>query len=110
MDIRQIRLFCRIVDLRSFSLAADEMHITQPAAREKLLRSTMRQNSLIWRMSISVAYLRVCVSDQRRRAGIAGVAREAPEARPPGAAARQPEEPVDEEGGVARRRPRRDRH
>ena len=40
MDIRQIRLFCRIVDLRSFSLAADEMHIcllytsTLPTNRE----------------------------------------------------------------------------
>src|SRR5674476_970959 len=48
-------------------------------------------------------------SDERRRAGIAGVAREAIEARPPGAATRQLEQPVDEEAGVARRRPRRPR-
>ncbi len=36
MDIRQIRLFCRIVDRKSFSLAADEMHITQPAASQQV--------------------------------------------------------------------------
>ena len=36
MDIRQIRLFCRIVDRKSFSLAADEMHITQPAASQQI--------------------------------------------------------------------------
>ena len=32
MDVRQLKLFCRIVERRSFSLAADDMHITQPAA------------------------------------------------------------------------------
>jgi DNA-binding transcriptional LysR family regulator len=32
MDLRQLKLFCRIVDRRSFSLAAEEMNITQPAA------------------------------------------------------------------------------
>jgi DNA-binding transcriptional LysR family regulator len=42
MDIRQIRLFCRIVDRRSFSLAADEMHITQPAASQQI-RSLERE-------------------------------------------------------------------
>src|SRR5665647_1323578 len=42
MDIRQIRLFCRIVDRRSFSLAADEMHITQPAASQQV-RSLERE-------------------------------------------------------------------
>src|SRR5512140_3591803 len=42
MDIRQLRLFCRIVDRRSFSLAADEMHITQPAASEQI-RSLERE-------------------------------------------------------------------
>lgn len=36
MDVRQIKLFCRIVDRRSFSLAADEMHITQPAASQQV--------------------------------------------------------------------------
>ncbi len=36
MDIRQLRLFCRIVDRRSFSLAADELHITQPAASQQI--------------------------------------------------------------------------
>jgi DNA-binding transcriptional LysR family regulator len=42
MDIRQIRLFCRIVDRRSFSLAADELHITQPAASQQV-RSLERE-------------------------------------------------------------------
>src|SRR5665647_908902 len=42
MDIRQIRLFCRIVDRRSFSLAADEIHITQPAASQQI-RSLERE-------------------------------------------------------------------
>ncbi len=42
MDIRQIRLFCRIVDRKSFSLAADEMHITQPAASQQV-RSLERE-------------------------------------------------------------------
>ncbi len=42
MDIRQIRLFCRIVDRSSFSLAADEMHITQPAASQQI-RSLERE-------------------------------------------------------------------
>ena len=32
MDIRQLRLFCRIVERHSFSLAAGDVHITQPAA------------------------------------------------------------------------------
>jgi DNA-binding transcriptional LysR family regulator len=32
MDLRQLKLFCRIVERRSFSLAAEEMGITQPAA------------------------------------------------------------------------------
>ncbi len=32
MDLRHLRLFCQIVELGSFSLAAEEMHITQPAA------------------------------------------------------------------------------
>jgi len=36
MDIRQIRLFCRIVDRRSFSLAAEELQITQPAASQQV--------------------------------------------------------------------------
>jgi DNA-binding transcriptional LysR family regulator len=42
MDIRQIRLFCRVVDRRSFSLAADELHITQPAASQQV-RSLERE-------------------------------------------------------------------
>ena len=42
MDIRQLRLFCRIVDRRSFSLAADELHITQPAASQQV-RSMERE-------------------------------------------------------------------
>ena len=42
MDIRQLRLFCRIVDRRSFSLAADELHITQPAASQQV-RSLERE-------------------------------------------------------------------
>ena len=32
MELRHLRLFCEIVDQRSFSLAAEYMHITQPAA------------------------------------------------------------------------------
>jgi DNA-binding transcriptional LysR family regulator len=36
MDVRQLRLFCLIVDRRSFSLAADELHITQPAASQQV--------------------------------------------------------------------------
>jgi DNA-binding transcriptional LysR family regulator len=32
MDIRQLKLFCCIVERHSFSLAAEDMHITQPAA------------------------------------------------------------------------------
>jgi DNA-binding transcriptional LysR family regulator len=32
MDLRHLRLFCEIVDQRSFSLGAEYMHITQPAA------------------------------------------------------------------------------
>ena len=42
MDLRQLHLFCRIVDRRSFSLAADEMHITQPAASQQV-RSLERE-------------------------------------------------------------------
>jgi DNA-binding transcriptional LysR family regulator len=42
MDIRQLRLFCRIVERHSFSLAADEMHITQPAASQQV-RSLERE-------------------------------------------------------------------
>ena len=42
MDIRQLRLFCQIVDRRSFSLAADEVHITQPAASQQI-RSMERE-------------------------------------------------------------------
>jgi DNA-binding transcriptional LysR family regulator len=36
MDVRQLRLFCRIVERHSFSLAADELHITQPAASQQV--------------------------------------------------------------------------
>jgi DNA-binding transcriptional LysR family regulator len=36
MDIRQLRLFCRIVERRSFSLAAQDLHITQPAASQQV--------------------------------------------------------------------------
>ncbi len=36
MDVRQLRLFCRIVDRRSFSLAAEELQITQPAASQQI--------------------------------------------------------------------------
>jgi len=32
MELRNLRLFCEIVDRHSFSLAAEAMHITQPAA------------------------------------------------------------------------------
>jgi len=42
MDIRQLRLFCRIVDRHSFSLAADELNITQPAASQQV-RSLERE-------------------------------------------------------------------
>ena len=42
MDIRQIRLFCRIVERHSFSLAADELHITQPGASQQV-RSLERE-------------------------------------------------------------------
>lgn len=42
MDVRQLRLFCRIVDRHSFSLAADELHITQPAASQQV-RSLERE-------------------------------------------------------------------
>jgi DNA-binding transcriptional LysR family regulator len=42
MDIKQLRLFCRIVDRRSFSLAAAELHITQPAASQQV-RSLERE-------------------------------------------------------------------
>ncbi len=36
MDIRHLRLFCRIVDRHSFSLAAEDLHITQPAASQQI--------------------------------------------------------------------------
>ena len=36
MDLRSLRLFCRVVELKSFSLAAEEMHITQPAASQQV--------------------------------------------------------------------------
>lgn len=42
MDIRQLRLFCRIVERRSFSLAAEDLHITQPAASQQV-RSLERE-------------------------------------------------------------------
>jgi len=42
MDLRSLRLFCRIVELKSFSLAAEEMHITQPAASQQM-RTLERQ-------------------------------------------------------------------
>lgn len=42
MDIRQLRLFCLIVDRRSFSQAAEEVHITQPAASQQV-RSLERE-------------------------------------------------------------------
>ena len=42
MDIRHLRLFCRIVDRRSFSLAAEDLHITQPAASQQV-RSLERE-------------------------------------------------------------------
>jgi DNA-binding transcriptional LysR family regulator len=51
MDIRQLRLFCRIVERHSFSLAADELHITQPAASQQVrslereLRTTLLDRS-----------------------------------------------------------------
>jgi len=36
MDIRHLHLFCRIVERRSFSLAAEDLHITQPAASQQV--------------------------------------------------------------------------
>lgn len=36
MDIRHLRLFCRIVERHSFSLAAEDLHITQPAASQQV--------------------------------------------------------------------------
>ncbi len=42
MDLRQLRLFSRIVERHSFSLAADELHITQPAASQQV-RSLERE-------------------------------------------------------------------
>jgi DNA-binding transcriptional LysR family regulator len=36
MDIRQLKLFCRIVERRSFSLAAEDLRITQPAASQQV--------------------------------------------------------------------------
>jgi DNA-binding transcriptional LysR family regulator len=51
MDMRHLDLFCRIVDRRSFSLAAEDLHITQPAASqlvrslEKELKTTLLDRS-----------------------------------------------------------------
>jgi DNA-binding transcriptional LysR family regulator len=51
MDLRQLKLFCRIVDRRSFSLAAEEVNITQPAASfqirglERDLKTTLLDRS-----------------------------------------------------------------
>jgi LysR family transcriptional regulator, transcriptional activator of the cysJI operon len=42
MDMRHLELFCRIVDRRSFSLAAEDLHITQPAASQQV-RSLERE-------------------------------------------------------------------
>ena len=42
MDLRSLRLFCRVVELKSFSLAAEEMHVTQPAASQQV-RSLEKQ-------------------------------------------------------------------
>jgi DNA-binding transcriptional LysR family regulator len=42
MDLRYLQLFCRVVELGSFSLAAEEMHITQPAASQQV-RTIERQ-------------------------------------------------------------------
>lgn len=42
MDLRYLQLFCRVVELGSFSLAAEEMHITQPAASQQI-RTIERQ-------------------------------------------------------------------
>jgi DNA-binding transcriptional LysR family regulator len=42
MDVRQLRLFCLVVDRHSFSLAADELRITQPAASQQV-RSLERE-------------------------------------------------------------------
>ena len=36
MDLRHLRLFCHIVERRSFSLAAEDLHITQPAASQQV--------------------------------------------------------------------------
>ncbi len=36
MDIRQLSLFCRIVERHSFSLAAEDLNITQPAASQQV--------------------------------------------------------------------------
>jgi DNA-binding transcriptional LysR family regulator len=36
MDVRQLRLFCRIVERHSFSLAAEDLNITQPAASQQV--------------------------------------------------------------------------
>ena len=42
MDLRALRLFCCVVELKSFSLAAEEMHVTQPAASQQV-RSLEKQ-------------------------------------------------------------------
>jgi len=42
MDLRYLQLFCRVVELGSFSLAAEELHITQPAASQQI-RAVERQ-------------------------------------------------------------------
>ncbi|MBM3146454.1 MAG: LysR family transcriptional regulator, partial [Actinobacteria bacterium] len=36
MDLRHLALFCRVVELGSFSLAAEEMGVTQPAASQQV--------------------------------------------------------------------------
>jgi DNA-binding transcriptional LysR family regulator len=36
VDLRHLHLFCRVVERGSFSLAAEELHITQPAASQQV--------------------------------------------------------------------------
>jgi DNA-binding transcriptional LysR family regulator len=42
MDLKHLALFCRVVELGSFSLAAEEAHVTQPAASQQV-RSLEKQ-------------------------------------------------------------------
>ncbi len=42
MDLKHLALFCRIVELGSFSLAAEDAHVTQPAASQQV-RSLEKQ-------------------------------------------------------------------